>query len=107
MCLHEVCHSIDNPDIAPILEIVKFPNSERRTAMTIHSTSFPTDQNVGPAAAEALLPAAATAPQLLPAKKLNLRKLLCTSAAIAALAGATWYGFEYWTVGRYLVSTDD
>jgi membrane fusion protein (multidrug efflux system) len=27
--------------------------------------------------------------------------------AIAALAGAAWYGFDYWTVGQYLVSTDD
>src|SRR3989440_10972856 len=79
---------------------------ERRTAMTVHSTSFPTDQPVGPAeAAEALLPAAA--PQVLAAKKLNLRKLLFTGVAIAALAGAAWYGWDYWTVGQYLVSTDD
>jgi membrane fusion protein, multidrug efflux system len=28
-------------------------------------------------------------------------------AAVAVLAGAAWYGFDYWTVGRYLVSTDD
>ena len=77
--------------------------------MTVHSTSFPTDQPVRPAgAAEALLPAAAAAaPQVLAAKKLNLRKLLLTGAAIAALAGAAWYGWDYWTVGQYLVSTDD
>src|SRR5882724_8562237 len=74
---------------------------ERRTAMTVHSTSFPTDQPVLPAAA------AEAAPQALAAKKLNLRKLLLTGAAIAALAGATWYGWDYWTVGQYLVSTDD
>src|SRR5439155_4471516 len=79
---------------------------ERRTAMTVHSTSFPTDQPLRPAeAAEALLPAAA--PQVLTAKKLNFRKLLLTGAAIAALAGAAWYGWDYWTVGQYLVSTDD
>jgi membrane fusion protein, multidrug efflux system len=29
------------------------------------------------------------------------------SAAVAVLVGATWYGWDYWTVGRYLVSTDD
>ena len=77
--------------------------------MTVHSTSFPTDQPVLAAGtAEALLPAAAAAaPQVLAAKKLNLRKLLLTGAAIAALAGAAWYGWDYWTVGRYLVSTDD
>jgi membrane fusion protein (multidrug efflux system) len=106
MLLHDACHSIDSSDIGYILEIVKFPNSsERRTAMTVHSTSFPTDQ---PVAAEALLPAAvAAAPQLLAVKKLNLRKLLLTGAAIAALASAAWYGWDYWTVGQYLVSTDD
>jgi membrane fusion protein (multidrug efflux system) len=77
--------------------------------MTVHSTSFPTDQPVLPAApAEAFLPAAAAAaPQVLVEKKLNLRKLLLTGAAIAALAGAAWYGWDYWTVGQYLVSTDD
>src|SRR2546423_2455193 len=79
---------------------------ERRTAMTVHQTSFLTDQPVpSAAAAEVLLPT--PAPQPLAAKKLNLRKLLLTGAAIAALAGATWYGWDYWTVGQYLVSTDD
>src|SRR5439155_26357308 len=29
MSLHDVCHSIDSPDIGFILEIVKFPNSDR------------------------------------------------------------------------------
>jgi len=74
--------------------------------MSVHSTSFPTGQPVpSGAAAEALLPAAtATVPQ---AKKFNLRKLLLTGAALAALAGASWYGWDYWTVGQYLVSTDD
>src|SRR5260370_20176356 len=28
-------------------------------------------------------------------------------AALAVLAGAAWYGWDYWTVGQYLVSTDD
>src|SRR5882672_8234720 len=83
MFLHDACHSIDSSDIGFILEIVKFPNSERRTAMTVHSTSFPADQKVGAAAAEALLPASAATPQLLVAKKLNLRKLLFTGVAIA------------------------
>jgi membrane fusion protein (multidrug efflux system) len=29
------------------------------------------------------------------------------SAAVAVLAGASWYGWNYWTVGRFQVSTDD
>ena len=75
--------------------------------MTVHSTDFPVDQKIDPAAAEALLPAAASAPELAAPKKINLRKLLLTGVAAAALAGAAWYGFDYWTVGRFLVSTDD
>jgi membrane fusion protein (multidrug efflux system) len=77
--------------------------------MTVHQTSFPTDQPVPPTPAiKALLPALATAvTPVLATKSLNLRKLLLTGAALAALAGATWYGWDYWTVGQYLVSTDD
>jgi membrane fusion protein (multidrug efflux system) len=40
-------------------------------------------------------------------RKFNFRKMLMTGAAVAALAGAVWYGWDYWTVGQYLVSTDD
>jgi membrane fusion protein (multidrug efflux system) len=40
-------------------------------------------------------------------KKFNFRRLLMTGAAVAVLAGAAWYGWDYWTVGQYLVSTDD
>ena len=48
-------------------------------------------------------PASAAAPT----KKFNFRKVLVTVSVVAALAGAAWYGWDYWTVGQYLVSTDD
>jgi membrane fusion protein, multidrug efflux system len=35
------------------------------------------------------------------------RKLLFIFVALAALAGAGWYGNYWWTVGRFIVSTDD
>src|SRR5882757_5083463 len=85
----------------------------RRAAMTVHSTSFQIDQPARPTeAAEAPLPAvpleaAVTTLPVAAAKKPNLRKLLLTGAAIAVLAAAAWYGWDYWTVGQYLVSTDD
>jgi membrane fusion protein (multidrug efflux system) len=41
------------------------------------------------------------------AKKFNFRRLLMAGAAVALLAVAAWYGWDYWAVGRYLVSTDD
>jgi membrane fusion protein, multidrug efflux system len=80
--------------------------------MTLHSTTFQAEQPARPLpVAEVLLPAgrpaqAAAAPQA-PAKKLNIRKLLMAGAALAVLASAAWYGWDYFTVGQYLVSTDD
>src|ERR1700716_418059 len=85
----------------------------RGAAMTVHSTSFQIDQPARPTeAAEAPLPAvpleaAVTTLPVAAAKKPNLRTLLLTGAAIAVLAAAAWYGWDYWTVGQYLVSTDD
>jgi membrane fusion protein, multidrug efflux system len=80
--------------------------------MTVHSTSFRAEQPVPAAdAIEALAPLsradAATAAPPEATKKFNFRKLLMTGAAVAVLAGAGWYGWDYWTVGQYLVSTDD
>jgi membrane fusion protein (multidrug efflux system) len=73
--------------------------------MTQHSTTFEIECPVPVAeAAGDLLPRTA-APA--PVKKFNFRKLLMAGAAVAVLAGAGWYGWNYWTVGRYLVSTDD
>ena len=40
-------------------------------------------------------------------KKRWLRKLLLTGASLIALAGAADFGWDYWTVGRFEISTDD
>jgi len=39
--------------------------------------------------------------------KERLRRVLLAGAAVAVLSGAVWYGWDYWTVGRFQVSTDD
>ena len=36
-----------------------------------------------------------------------LRRTLLAAASVLALAGAGYFGWDYWTVGRFLVSTDD
>lgn len=41
------------------------------------------------------------------AKQFNLRKMLMAGAGLAVLAAAAWYSWDYWTVGRFQVSTDD
>ena len=40
------------------------------------------------------------------AKRLS-RKLLLAGASVLALAGLSYFGWQYWTVGRFEVSTDD
>jgi membrane fusion protein (multidrug efflux system) len=79
--------------------------------MTRHSVAFeierpvPVSEAAGDLLRETTTSAASAAP--IPAKKFNFRKMLMTGAALAVLAGAAWYGWDYWTVGQYLVSTDD
>jgi membrane fusion protein (multidrug efflux system) len=73
--------------------------------MTVHTTPSSLEQTIVPTTApEGLLPAPAALPQR---RKLSLRKLLMAGAAAALVAGASWYGYDYWTVGRFLVSTYD
>ncbi|MGY3077160.1 membrane fusion protein (multidrug efflux system) [Bradyrhizobium sp. LM6.10] len=73
--------------------------------MTVHTNPSKSEAVVIPGdALEGILPATQSPART---RKLNLRKLLLAGAAAAALAGASWYGYDYWTVGRFLVSTDD
>jgi membrane fusion protein (multidrug efflux system) len=58
--------------------------------------------------AQELVPAPDTAVQAAtPSKRDRIRKTLIAGAAAALLATASWYGWDYWTVGRFQVSTDD
>jgi membrane fusion protein, multidrug efflux system len=80
--------------------------------MTRHSTDFEAEQVLPADTTQKLvpspLPAADTAqPLAKSAKNGGFRRLLMAGAAVAVLAGASWYGWDYWTVGRFLVSTDD
>ena len=40
-------------------------------------------------------------------RKRSVRKLLLIGASLVAVAGASDFGWRYWTVGRFQVSTDD
>jgi membrane fusion protein, multidrug efflux system len=94
-----------------ILENIKFPNwlpehGQERIVMTQHSTTFEIERPVPAGAAVGDLLQDQPVAQV-PAKKFNLRKTLFTGVALVALLGAAWYGWDYWTVGQYQVSTDD
>jgi membrane fusion protein (multidrug efflux system) len=82
--------------------------------MSRHSTAFEVERPVpaGDAVMDLLPDTSRTgandpAPALAPVKKFNFRKLLMAGVTLAVVAGAAWYGWDYWTVGQYLVSTDD
>ena len=57
-----------------------------------------------PAAEEQAAPQVAAAAET-PAPK--RRKLVFPIIAIAALAAGGWYGYDWWTNGRFMISTDD
>src|SRR6266403_1187729 len=75
------------------------------TVMSHHSTAFEVERPVPAADALKDLRPGTHAPAVI--RKFNFRKALMAGAAVAVLASAAWYGWDYWTVGQYLVSTDD
>src|SRR5258705_3918097 len=81
--------------------------------MSRHSTSFKAEAEVPAEAIHELLPQQSPAVQsAAPAAsqssyKNRIRRLLMAGSAVALLAASAWYGWDYWTVGRFLVSTDD
>src|SRR5215472_386841 len=82
--------------------------------MSRHSTSFEAERQVPADTAQVLAEPSSKPVQVIePAPVLQaksagrLRRLVMAGAAVAVLASASWYGWDYWTVGRFLVSTDD
>ena len=53
--------------------------------------------------AEAPAPAAVAEPE----KKKGGRRLMLPVVGLALLAAAGWYGYQWWTHGRFMISTDD
>jgi membrane fusion protein (multidrug efflux system) len=86
--------------------------------MTQHSTSFQAESELPSETGQQMLakldhnnetavPVPAALPVRPAARRWTVRRILTTSAAALLLAGAAWGGQYYWTVGRFLVSTDD
>jgi len=80
--------------------------------MTRHPTAFEPKKTLPAETVQELVSSPSSAPEILaPAKKSGrkdkFRRLLVAGAAVAVLTATSWYGWDYWTVGRFLISTDD
>jgi membrane fusion protein (multidrug efflux system) len=80
-------------EVRPFPALKAVPETDRRTAEP---------EAAPPPAPVQEAPVAAT-----PKKKGGARKVVLGLIGLAALAGAAWYGYDYWTTGRFMVSTDD
>ncbi len=80
--------------------------------MSLQSTTFEAERQLPAGTVQELVPSSSPAKEAVPlaaktAKAGAFRRLLMIGTAVALLAGASWYGWDYWTVGRFEVSTDD
>jgi membrane fusion protein, multidrug efflux system len=88
-----------------------FQNTDE-VAMSHHSSSFQAERQLPAEAAEKLVSSVASRQEITvqpakPATQGRLRRALFAGTAVALVAAAAWYGWDYWTVGRFLVSTDN
>ncbi|AGB42930.1 HlyD family secretion protein [Mesorhizobium sp. CO1-1-7] len=75
-------------------EVRPFPNA--KVAPATEAPEIPLQPVVAPPPAEA------------PAKKKrSVRSFLLPIIGLALLSGGAWYGYDYWTTGRFMISTDD
>jgi len=86
------------------------PRSEPSATRTEPAAeSLPAAEQPQPAAKKAPDAPAGTsaAASAAPAKKRSRAKLLLPIGLILALGVGGWYGFQWWTTGRFMISTDD
>lgn len=77
----------------PTAEVRPFPNS--KVAPATEAPNVPTEPAISP-------PAEAPAK-----KKRSARSFLLPIIALGLLGAGAWYGYDYWTDGRFMISTDD
>ena len=90
----------------PILATEAMPGAGNQPELRERPSSLPQPTGLGRSAtADVVLQAAE--PKSPERKSRRFRKLLLIGASLLALSGAAYFGWEYWTVGRFQVSTDD
>ena len=109
--------SENHPEIAPDFDAsaASNPNEALDQGADLDPSA---EESLPGAAAEARAPsptpsptanalALSAAPGKAPSRRLSPRKLLLGTVAALAAGGAAWFGYDWWTIGRFMVSTDD
>lgn len=86
-------------------EVRPFPNAKQ----PLPEPAEPAPQIEAPRPVEvpASAPEAAQPPAPPARKKGGARRVMLPVIGLALLGAAAWFGYDYWTVGRFMVSTDD
>ena len=87
---------------SPVANVTTFRKKES-TDNTPDTVAEAPVHNEAPQAPAATKPATVSVPK----KSGGRRRVIVSVIALIALAGAGWYGYNYYTTGRFMVSTDD
>jgi membrane fusion protein (multidrug efflux system) len=91
-----------------VARIVNDPaDVENAGADTVASVDAPSAETRGNPAPAVAAPASTAAPAAAPKGEKKRRSIVFPIILAAALFGAGWYGYNWWTNGRFMVSTDD
>jgi membrane fusion protein (multidrug efflux system) len=82
------------------------PAFKATTEAEIRQFPAPASKTEIPATTEAPQQDVAAAKTPAPPKR-SKKRIILPALIIAALAAGSWFGYEYWTTGRFMVSTDD
>lgn len=90
---------------------VRTAKSASETPVVSEVRPFPTMKAVpdapAPEAERPLPPLATVESSAPPRKKRSAKSMLLPLILAGLLAGGGWYGYQYWTDGRFMISTDD
>ena len=81
--------------------------TDNEKVRTFPGKTKPVPADPAPVEATPIAEQPAAAEPVAPAKPRSRRRFIIPIVALVALAGAGWFGYNYFTTGRFMVSTDD
>jgi membrane fusion protein, multidrug efflux system len=98
--------------VEPASFLIQIARAQRGSIVTKHPGPFGAEREISaelaaPLAAKQATPDAQASAAAPVKARSGIRRLLMAGAALVVIGLAGWYGYDYWTVGRFHVSTDD